>query len=158
MPWSLPTSCIPKCQFPCQASLQMDFKGGNHDPFQVETCCIHASQSKKICAKFCIYSRPFFLDYGKNFFRCLLVGYILRRKTGKLPYLDTRFLGGQQNKQDFRKCLLSSLIWFFPLVDGCHCGYITKLKKKTLIQALHKLIFCSRIHDFGHRRRWIRIA
>jgi hypothetical protein len=26
-------------------------------------------------------------------------------------------------------------------VDGCHCGYITKLKKKTLIQALHKLIF-----------------
>ncbi len=57
--------------------------------------------SQKQCAKFCIYSRPFFWDYGKKFFRCLLVGHILRRKTGKLPCLDTRFLGGHQNIAGF---------------------------------------------------------
>jgi hypothetical protein len=26
--------------------------------------------------------------------------------------------------------LTISQVWLFPLVDGCHCGYITKLEKK----------------------------
>ncbi len=29
-------------------------------------------------------------------------------------------------------CLTCSQIWFIPLVDDCHCDYITKLKNKTI--------------------------
>jgi hypothetical protein len=40
-------------------------------------------------------------------------------------------LWGCQNISGFRKCLLSSVtcsqIWLFPLVNGCHCAYMTKL-------------------------------
>jgi hypothetical protein len=52
----------------------------------------------KLVAKFCIYANTFFLGTCSKFFPdAFLVCHILRRKTWKLPYLNTTILGGCQN-------------------------------------------------------------
>jgi hypothetical protein len=103
--------------------------------------------AKLFCAKFRIYMILCFLDCCKILFRCLLSSpHSDSRKTWKSPHFDTRFLEVARTWQDSGKCLMTALscsqIWLFPLVDGCHCGYITKLKKKppdSYMMMVHKV-------------------
>lgn len=71
-------------------------RGEIMNPFRWKPVASIQASQKQFEQNFASIQVLFFLDYLKNFFRCLLVGHILRRKTGKLPYLDTRFLGGHQ--------------------------------------------------------------
>jgi hypothetical protein len=47
--------------------------------------------------------------------------------------------------------LVAKLKWLFPLVDGCHCGYMTKIEeKKSLQRTATKQCHSTLVKSFLH--------
>ncbi len=75
-------------------------------------------------AKFHMHSALSFYDYHKIRFRCLLVHYVVGRKTWKSSYLHNSVLEGLFLKISIVvPSFTCSQIWLFPLVDGCQCFF-----------------------------------